>query len=48
MSAPLGLTLLSNLLCRHGRGAKALHPIVVDEACRLDGRHGLLDLLVCA
>lgn len=40
-------TLPANLLCRHSCGAKALHAIIVDEACLPEGCHGLTDLLIC-
>ncbi len=40
-------TLPANLLCRHSCGAKALHAIVVDESRLPEGRHGLIDLLIC-
>lgn len=42
------MTLPADMVRRHGCGAKALHAIVVDEACLLEGCQGLLDLLICA
>lgn len=44
--SPCIMTLPANLLCRHSCGAKALHAIVVDEACLPEGCHGLSDLLI--
>lgn len=41
------MSLLANLVCGHGGGAKALHAVVVDEARLSKGGHGLLDLLLC-
>ena len=41
------MTSPANMLRGDSCGAKALHAIVVDEACLFEGFQGLIDLLIC-